>query len=132
MVKADLQPDAEDSEARRPRKETMRTPGRGATGEVVERLRDALNRHDLDGFVGCFDSGYRSEQPVHPDRAFTGREQVRRDWTAVFDGVPDFRAELLRSAQAGHAWLGGVELAWDPGRRDTAGDARRYDLRRPA
>jgi len=79
----------------------MRTRGRAVTGDALERLRDAQNRHDLDAFVDCFDSSYRSEQPVHPDRAFTGREQVRRNWAAVFDGVPDFRAELLRSAEAG-------------------------------
>jgi hypothetical protein len=24
---------------------------------------------------------------------------VRRNWAAVFDGVPDFRADLVRSAQ---------------------------------
>ena len=72
----------------------MRARGPAATADVLERLRDAQNRHDLDAFLDCFDSGYRSEQPVHPDRAFTGQEQVRRNWTAVFDGMPDFRAEL--------------------------------------
>ena len=72
----------------------MRTRGPAVTADVLERLRDARNRHDLDAFPDCFDSGYRSEQPVHPDRAFTGQEQVRRNWTAVFDGMPDFRAEL--------------------------------------
>lgn len=36
---------------------------------------------------------------MHPDRVFTGSEQVRRNWAAVFDGVPDFHAELVRSAQ---------------------------------
>jgi ketosteroid isomerase-like protein len=71
--------------------------------DAIEQLRDAVNRHDLDAFLDCFDSGYRSEQPVHPDWAFTGREQVRQNWTAVFDGVPDIRAELLRSAEEGDA-----------------------------
>ena len=123
MVEADLQPEDEDSEACCPRKETMRTCGRAAAGEVFERLRDALNRHDLDGFVDCFDCGYRSEQPVHPDRAFTGREQVRRNWAAVFDGVPDFRAELLRSAQAGDArW---AEWYW----HGTRADGTRLEMR---
>ena len=46
-------------------------------GDVFERLHNAQNRHDLDAFLACFDSDYRSEQPVHPDRAFTGSEQVR-------------------------------------------------------
>ena len=67
--------------------------------DVFQRIHDAQNSHDLDAFLACFDSDYRSDQPVHPDRAFSGSEQVRRNWAAVFDGVPDFRAELLRSAQ---------------------------------
>jgi hypothetical protein len=69
--------------------------------EVIERLRDAHNRHDVDAFVACFDPEYRSEQPVHPGRAFVGSQQVRRNWAEVFAGVPDFHAELLRSARQG-------------------------------
>jgi ketosteroid isomerase-like protein len=79
----------------------LRQQSRVQAHPILERLRDAVNRHDLDAFLDCFDSSYRSEQPVHPDWAFTGREQVRQNWTAVFDGVPDIRAELLRSAEAG-------------------------------
>ena len=68
------------------------------TTDVLERLQAAQNRHDLDAFVACFDPGYQSEQPVHPDRVFAGSEQVRTNWAEVFAGVPDFRADLLRSA----------------------------------
>jgi hypothetical protein len=93
------------------------------TADVLERLRDAQNRHDLDSFVDCFDPAYRSEQPVHPDRAFTGQEQVRRNWAAVFDGVPDFQAELLGSAQAGDAhW---AEWYW----HGTRVDGTRLEMR---
>jgi hypothetical protein len=60
--------------------------------EVLARLRDAQNAHDLDAFVACFDPAYRSEQPVHPDRAFVGSGQVRMNWAEVFAGVPDFIA----------------------------------------
>ena len=67
-------------------------------GEVMNRLLAAMNRHDLDAFVGCFDADYRSEQPAHPGRAFRGSDQVRQNWTGVFAGVPDFHAELLLSA----------------------------------
>jgi hypothetical protein len=38
---------------------------------------------------------------VHPGRAFVGSQQVRRNWAEVFAGVPDFHAELLRSARQG-------------------------------
>jgi hypothetical protein len=69
--------------------------------EMLERLRDAQNGHDLDAFVACFDPEYRSEQPVHPDRAFVGSEQVRTNWAEVFAAVPDFQAKLPRSAEEG-------------------------------
>jgi ketosteroid isomerase-like protein len=62
---------------------------------VVERLNAAMNAHDIEAFVDCFDEDYRSEQPAHPDRAFSGRDPVRQNWSAIFDGVPDFKSELL-------------------------------------
>ena len=83
---------------------------------VLARLNAAVNGHDLDAFVACFDPGYESEQPAHPDRRFRGASQVRSNWTAMFAGVPDFRAEILRSAAAdGSAW---VEWQWTGTRTD--------------
>jgi ketosteroid isomerase-like protein len=84
--------------------------------ELIERLRDASNPHDLDAFVACFDPRYRSEQPVHPDRTFVGSEQVRTNWAEVFAGVPDFRADLLRSAD--HGDTGWAEWYWHGTRTD--------------
>ena len=69
--------------------------------EVVERLHQAMNEHDLETFVACFDPGYRSEQPAHPNRGFGGREQVEKNWSAMFEGIPDFHAELLADATEG-------------------------------
>jgi ketosteroid isomerase-like protein len=68
--------------------------------EMMNRLLAALNAHDLDAFVECFASDYRSDQPAHPDRAFSGREKVRENWTSVFAGIPDISAELVVSATA--------------------------------
>jgi ketosteroid isomerase-like protein len=68
---------------------------------VVERLNAAMNAHDLEAFVACFDEQYESAQPAHPDRAFRGREQVRRNWSTIFEGVPDFRSELVGTAATG-------------------------------
>ena len=65
--------------------------------DVMNRVLAALNAHDLDAFVECFASDYRSEQPAHPSRAFEGSDKVRENWTSVFAGVPDFQAELLTS-----------------------------------
>ena len=67
-------------------------------GEVIDRLHSAMNSHDLDAFVACFAPEYESDQPAHPRRAFRGSDQVRENWTNVFAGVPDFKANLLSSA----------------------------------
>ena len=63
---------------------------------VLTRLHHALNQHNLDAFVACFAPDYHSEQPVHPDRAFRGQQQVRENWRQVFAEMPDFHADLLR------------------------------------
>jgi ketosteroid isomerase-like protein len=79
---------------------------------VIDRLMAAVNAHDLDGLSALFHREYDSRQPAHPGRAFAGRSQVRANWEAMFDGVPDFRAELGRTVQDGDttwcewAWLG--------------------------
>lgn len=79
----------------------MSAPGKAARVHVVERLRDAMNEHDLAALLACFDPDYRSEQPAHPSRGFGGREQVEKNWSALFEGIPDFHAELLATATEG-------------------------------
>jgi hypothetical protein len=84
--------------------------------DVVERLHEAMNRHDLEAFVACFDPAYRSEQPAHPNRAFGGYDQVWANWAAFFDAVPDFSGDLLRMASKGATvWS---EWAWSGHRSD--------------
>ena len=85
---------------------------------IAERLTAAMNAHDIDAFVACFAPDYDSVQPAHPDRAFTGSEQVRKNWTEVFAGVPDFRAELVSASADGDTlwtewrWTGtGLDMA---------------------
>jgi ketosteroid isomerase-like protein len=65
---------------------------------LVERLRVATNAHDLEALVSCFAADYRNETPAHPDRGFTGRGQVRRNWTQIFAAVPDVTAKVVRCA----------------------------------
>jgi len=69
--------------------------------EVVERLHHAMNQHDLAGFLACFGPDYRSEQPAHPNRGFGGREQVEKNWAALFSGIPDFHAALVATTADG-------------------------------
>lgn len=68
---------------------------------VIERIQEALNRHDLEAFLECFDPNYRSEQPAHPNRGFGGKEQVRKNWSGMFESFPDFDAQLLRYVDDG-------------------------------
>jgi SnoaL-like domain len=72
---------------------------------VVEKLRDATNRHDVDGIVACFARGYRNEAPAHPAQSFVGHDQVRRNWVQILSAVPDVTAEILDSlAVDGTVW----------------------------
>ena len=83
---------------------------------VLERLVAAQNQHDLEAFLDCFDPDYQSEQPVHPRRAFIGREQVRKNWSALFSSTPDFHSELIAAASDGHT--GWAEWRWSGTRTD--------------
>jgi len=62
--------------------------------DLVARLFERTNAHDLEGLVACFGPDYALSNPVHPARDFVGQEQVRRNWTALFAGVPDLTASL--------------------------------------
>ena len=86
-----------------------------ASPDAVERLYKAMNQHDLATFLACFDREYRSEQPAHPSRGFGGREQVEKNWSALFEGILDFHAELLATATEGETvWS---EWRWTGTRR---------------
>jgi ketosteroid isomerase-like protein len=84
--------------------------------EVIDRLTVAMNAHDLDAVAGLIHENYRSEQPAHPGRAFVGRNQMRANWEAMFAGIPDIRAVVLRSVRDGDTvW---TEWHWMGTRRD--------------
>jgi ketosteroid isomerase-like protein len=88
------------------------------TLEVVNRLVAATNAHDIDGLVDCFAPDYVNETPAHPLRGFTGPDQVRRNWTSIFAGVPDITARVVASVADGNlAW---TEWEMSGTRRDGA------------
>lgn len=83
---------------------------------ALERLHRALNSHDIEAFVSCLHPDYRSEQPVHPPRAFGTSDQARKNWSILFNDMPDFHAELLRVAVEGDTvWS---EWGWRGTHRD--------------
>jgi ketosteroid isomerase-like protein len=86
--------------------------------DTVNRIFEATNAHDVDSLTRCFAEEYLNETPAHPSRGFRGRDQVRKNWTAIFHGVPDIRAEVLRAAYHGNeAW---IECEMSGTRRDGA------------
>jgi len=85
--------------------------------DIQERLLAALNSHDPQRVANLFAEDYRSAQPVYPGREFEGRAQVLTNWTSVFEGVPDFAAELLAAADDGDTAWG----EWDWRGRHTDG-----------
>ena len=73
--------------------------------QLVERLVQGVNDHDVQAVAACFAEDYVNETPAHPARGFRGREQVRRNWEQIFAFVPDLRAEVSRRTFAGPvAW----------------------------
>jgi hypothetical protein len=78
---------------------------------LLERLRHAVDSHDLDAVVACFAPTYRNETPAHPGRGFEGHEQVRTNWTRIFAGVPDIQMHVVRTATSGDAIWAELELA---------------------
>jgi ketosteroid isomerase-like protein len=66
-----------------------------APAAMVQRLQQATNEHNLEALVGCFAPDYRNETPAHPERGFTGRAQVRANWTQIFAAIPDVTCEVL-------------------------------------
>jgi hypothetical protein len=74
-----------------------RIPSTEPIADVIARLVEATNAHDLDALVGCFAADYVNETPAHPLRSFRGREQVRRNWERIFAAVPDLQAEVVAS-----------------------------------
>jgi ketosteroid isomerase-like protein len=79
--------------------------GSSDPSSFAHRLAAATNAHDIDALVACFAEDYRNETPVHPARGFRGADQVRRNWTQLFAGMPDLAARVLATAVDGDtAW----------------------------
>jgi ketosteroid isomerase-like protein len=90
---------------------------------IWERVTEAQNAHDAERMAACFAESYVSVQPTHPGRGFTGRARVLTNWSAVFDGVPDFRAEVVATAVDGEVeW---AEVDW----RGRHTDGSRFAMR---
>ena len=82
----------------------------GDSRALMARPTAAQNAHDLEAMLACFHEDYRSEQPQFPARTFQGIDQVRGNWSALLNAIPDFHAEVLRSAVDGNILF--AEVHW--------------------
>lgn len=57
-----------------------------------------MRAHDLEAAVSCFAPDYQDEAPARRGESVTGRDQVCKNFGALFQDIPDLRAELLSSA----------------------------------
>ncbi len=74
--------------------------------EVLVQFNAAINRHDVEGVVGCFAPNYQSEQPFHPERAFTGSDVVRKNYEFLFTNIPDIHGDILNLVVDGeNVWI---------------------------
>lgn len=74
--------------------------------EVVLRWTEAMTAHDLAGAVACFHPEYHDVTPNRPGQEFHGKERVRQNFAALFEAVPDLRADLIRAVTDGDTvWM---------------------------
>ena len=69
---------------------------------LLERMRAALDAHDLDAFVGFFREDYVGERPRHPDSPMSSRDDVRRNWEEVLSDVADLRVDVPAAVEDGN------------------------------
>ena len=69
---------------------------------LLERMRAALDAHDLDAFVEFFRDDYVGERPRHPGAKISSREDVRTNWSEVISDVPDLSVEVPAAVEDGN------------------------------
>jgi ketosteroid isomerase-like protein len=69
---------------------------------LLERMRAALDAHDLDAFVSFFRDDYVGERPRHPGTPMSSRDDVRRNWEEVISDVPDLRVDVPAAVEDGN------------------------------
>jgi ketosteroid isomerase-like protein len=84
---------------------------------VIAEWVEGVNKHDLEAIAACFATDYHDIEPAHPRRQMTGgRENVRKNYGRVLQGIRDLRLEILRVAADGDTtWS---EVDWSGTGRD--------------
>ncbi|WBB58494.1 nuclear transport factor 2 family protein [Streptomyces sp. WMMC500] len=68
---------------------------------VLDALCSAINSHDPRQVAACFTADFNCERPLRPYEGFVGHDRVQENWTRIFAGISDLRAEILRHVRDG-------------------------------
>jgi ketosteroid isomerase-like protein len=69
--------------------------------DLIERIRAALDSHDLDRFVEFFHEDYVGERPRYPGTPPSTKADVRANWQEVLNDVPDLRVQVPAAVEDG-------------------------------
>jgi ketosteroid isomerase-like protein len=69
---------------------------------LLERMRAALDAHDLDAFLAFFRDDYVGERPRHPGSPVSSRDDVRTNWTEIIGDVPDLQVDVPAAVADGN------------------------------
>jgi len=69
---------------------------------LLERMRAALDAHDLDAFLAFFRDDYVGERPRHPGSPVSSRDDVRTNWTEIIRDVPDLQVDVPAAVADGN------------------------------
>jgi steroid delta-isomerase-like uncharacterized protein len=75
--------------------------------ETVQKVVDAINRHDLEACVACYSPDAELQDPGFPDPVH-GIEHVREGFTYWFSAFPDVHVQVVRTIIQGPE----VALEW--------------------
>ena len=103
-----------------------RTGDESSRRDVLERMLEAFNRHDLEAIMSLFAEGRVFEAPRGPDpwgRRFEGKDAVARGLGARFTGIPDVRYESHGDFVSGERGASEWTL------RGTTADGQRLEVR---
>lgn len=68
--------------------------------DTLRKQLDALNSHDAETFVSCYDSKAEVYDPGQPE-LLRGREAIAKDMTDFLSAFPDLEASIARTVEVG-------------------------------
>lgn len=67
---------------------------RDHVNEVINRMVNAINRHDVEACVGCYGEDILLQDPLYPDPV-RGIEHIRTAFRYWFEAFPDVQVQVM-------------------------------------